>query len=75
MSFEFGCKNVRFKPESGCPGFAPYILDKAAIKGDAYAIARAGVTNTNWNVGILGSPAWNIGRKMFEEVADCTCQK
>lgn len=51
------------------------ILAKAAAKGDAYAIARTGVTNKNWNVGILGSAAANIGRKMFEDDDDCACRR
>lgn len=36
------------------------ILRKAPEKGDAYAIARAGVANSRWSAGIIGASAWSM---------------
>jgi RHS repeat-associated protein len=52
------------------------ILAKAALKGDAYAIARAGVSNPRWNAGILGLGAVGVIRQLLNsEDAICECQK
>ena len=49
------------------------VLAKAAAKGDAYAIARAGVANSKWSMGIFGASAAGAIRQGFSD--GCGCQK
>ncbi|WP_200960608.1 RHS repeat-associated core domain-containing protein [Rhizobacter sp. Root16D2] len=52
------------------------ILAKAALRGDAYAIGRAGISNPRWNAGILGLGGVAVIRQLFNpEGAICECQK
>jgi RHS repeat-associated protein len=52
------------------------ILAKAALKGDAYAIARAGVSNPRWNAGILGLGGLGVIRQIINSGEElCECQK
>ena len=37
------------------------ILEKAEANGAEYAIARAGVTNIRWNIGVIASSVVQIG--------------
>ena len=48
------------------------ILRKAAEKGDAYAIARAGAANSKWSAGLIGASAWSMTNNS-DGSEDCEC--
>jgi RHS repeat-associated protein len=49
------------------------IMKKAAEKGDAYAIARAGVANSKWSAAIIGASAWSVTNNS-DGSEDCECK-
>lgn len=50
------------------------VLAKAASKGDAYAIARAGVSNGKWNLGIFGLSAVSAANQLLKDDG-CECAR